>query len=235
VRVAIIGDIVHSRVARSNIYLLSKYGARIVLCGPASLLPSEMRQIAAAETSPPFDDFPLAILDKGSEIDLSVGTPKGLFQGAYLPASHSPVTWLFSGPSSNCGNVNGVPTFCGPKITALALDPVHGTLYFSYIPHESWPSGDDGAVESLPVGSLNATVVSLIPWITDLALVDVTMPGGGLEAACKIGVYLHGMAGDLAEADEGEIAMTAGDVAAHLGDAIMELTARRKVVNRQQE
>jgi NAD(P)H-hydrate epimerase len=49
------------------------------------------------------------------------------------------------------------------------------------------------------------------------------------EAACKLGVYLHGVAGDLAEADEGEVAMIAGDVAAHLGDAVMEVTARRKV------
>jgi NAD(P)H-hydrate epimerase len=55
------------------------------------------------------------------------------------------------------------------------------------------------------------------------------------EAACKIAVYLHGMAGDLAEADESEISMTAGDVAGHLGDAIMELTARRKVVGPQQD
>jgi NAD(P)H-hydrate epimerase len=52
------------------------------------------------------------------------------------------------------------------------------------------------------------------------------------EAACKLAVYLHGMAGDLAEADDGEIAMTAGDLAQHLGDAVMELTARRKVVDR---
>jgi NAD(P)H-hydrate epimerase len=52
------------------------------------------------------------------------------------------------------------------------------------------------------------------------------------EAACKLAVYLHGMAGDLAEADEGEVSMTAGDVAGHIGDAIMELTARRKVVDR---
>ena len=52
------------------------------------------------------------------------------------------------------------------------------------------------------------------------------------EAACKLAVYLHGMAGDLAEADEGEVAMTAGDVTGHLGDAMMELTARRKVVER---
>jgi len=49
------------------------------------------------------------------------------------------------------------------------------------------------------------------------------------EAACKLAVYLHGMAGDLTEADEGEVAMTAGDLAGHIGDAILELTARRKV------
>jgi NAD(P)H-hydrate epimerase len=52
------------------------------------------------------------------------------------------------------------------------------------------------------------------------------------EAACKLAVYLHGMAGDLAEADEGEVSMTAGDLAGHLSDAIMELTARRKVVEK---
>jgi NAD(P)H-hydrate epimerase len=52
------------------------------------------------------------------------------------------------------------------------------------------------------------------------------------EAACKLAAYLHGMAGDLAEADEGEIAMTSVDVASRLGDAVMELTARRKVVDR---
>src|ERR1700694_167628 len=45
-RVAIIGDIAHSRVARSNLHLLSKFGAEIVLCGPASLLPVELAQLA---------------------------------------------------------------------------------------------------------------------------------------------------------------------------------------------
>jgi NAD(P)H-hydrate epimerase len=54
------------------------------------------------------------------------------------------------------------------------------------------------------------------------------------EVACKLAVYLHGMAGDLAEADEGEVAMTSADVAGHLGDAILELTARRRVVDRSQ-
>lgn len=45
-RVAIIGDIVHSRVARSNIHLLAKFGADIVLCGPSPLLPETLREIA---------------------------------------------------------------------------------------------------------------------------------------------------------------------------------------------
>jgi aspartate carbamoyltransferase catalytic subunit len=44
-RVAIIGDIAHSRVARSNIYLLAKFGVDIVLCGPASLLPPQLKQL----------------------------------------------------------------------------------------------------------------------------------------------------------------------------------------------
>ena len=45
-RIAIIGDIAHSRVARSNVFLLSKFAVQTVLCGPAPLLPREMEQIA---------------------------------------------------------------------------------------------------------------------------------------------------------------------------------------------
>src|ERR1700730_8788007 len=45
-RVAIIGDIAHSRVARSNVHLLGKFGVEIVLCGPPSLLPAELEQLA---------------------------------------------------------------------------------------------------------------------------------------------------------------------------------------------
>ncbi|HEV2618884.1 MAG TPA: aspartate carbamoyltransferase catalytic subunit [Acidobacteriaceae bacterium] len=41
VTVVIAGDIRHSRVARSNAMLLPRLGARVVLCGPAELLPEE--------------------------------------------------------------------------------------------------------------------------------------------------------------------------------------------------
>jgi len=48
---------------------------------------------------------------------------------------------------------------------------------------------------------------------------------GDAEAACRLGVYVHGAAGDLAAGDEGQLAMTAQDLAVHLGDALLELTA----------
>src|SRR5437773_559400 len=41
--VTIIGDIVHSRVARSNIWGLTKLGAHVRLCGPATLIPQDMK------------------------------------------------------------------------------------------------------------------------------------------------------------------------------------------------
>jgi aspartate carbamoyltransferase catalytic subunit len=44
-KVAIIGDIEHSRVARSNIYGLSKMGARVFLAGPATMLPRNIEQM----------------------------------------------------------------------------------------------------------------------------------------------------------------------------------------------
>ena len=44
VKVAIIGDIMHSRVAQSNIYLLKKMGAEIIVCGPPTLIPKYMEE-----------------------------------------------------------------------------------------------------------------------------------------------------------------------------------------------
>jgi len=41
-KVAIIGDIAHSRVARSNIWALSKLGAEVTVCGPKTLIPRNM-------------------------------------------------------------------------------------------------------------------------------------------------------------------------------------------------
>jgi aspartate carbamoyltransferase catalytic subunit len=45
-QVVIIGDVYHSRVARSAIHLLSKFGAHVILCGPAEFLPDLTMSLA---------------------------------------------------------------------------------------------------------------------------------------------------------------------------------------------
>ncbi len=54
--VAICGDILHSRVARSNAILLTKLGATVRFCGPRTMMPVEPRAIANVEVAPRIDD-----------------------------------------------------------------------------------------------------------------------------------------------------------------------------------
>ena len=46
-KVAIVGDVLHSRVARSNLHLLTKMGAEVTLCAPPTLLPQEFSHLAS--------------------------------------------------------------------------------------------------------------------------------------------------------------------------------------------
>jgi len=48
-RVLILGDIKHSRVARSNIWALKKLGATVLICGPKTLLPNDALKIGVDE------------------------------------------------------------------------------------------------------------------------------------------------------------------------------------------
>src|SRR6186713_3502696 len=50
-KVAIIGDIMHSRVAQSNIYLLKKMGAEVTVCGPPTLIPKYIRESFGVEVN----------------------------------------------------------------------------------------------------------------------------------------------------------------------------------------
>jgi len=45
ITVALVGDISHSRVAMSNIYGLTKLGARVLVCGPSTLIPREIEKL----------------------------------------------------------------------------------------------------------------------------------------------------------------------------------------------
>jgi aspartate carbamoyltransferase catalytic subunit len=49
-RVAMIGDIFHSRVVRSDVHLLTKFGSKVVLCGPPELVPDVAATLAPGVT-----------------------------------------------------------------------------------------------------------------------------------------------------------------------------------------
>lgn len=55
-KLAIVGDIAHSRVARSNAELWTKLGANVTLCGPATLLPPELAEFAGVTLSTRLDE-----------------------------------------------------------------------------------------------------------------------------------------------------------------------------------
>ena len=48
--VSIVGDIAHSRVARSNIWALTKLGANVTVCGPKTMMPVEIEKMGARVT-----------------------------------------------------------------------------------------------------------------------------------------------------------------------------------------
>jgi len=50
-KVAIVGDLLHSRVLRSNIHLLTKMGADVWVCGPPTLFPTDIRRFGVTPTS----------------------------------------------------------------------------------------------------------------------------------------------------------------------------------------
>jgi aspartate carbamoyltransferase catalytic subunit len=61
-RIVIVGDVLHSRVARSNLWALSACGAEVVLCGPATLLPDAFADFVAA---PPPGQGPDPVPERG--------------------------------------------------------------------------------------------------------------------------------------------------------------------------
>ncbi len=54
-KVTIIGDIMHSRVARSNIWGLTKMGAKVTVCGPPTMMPAEVKSMGEGGVTVEYD------------------------------------------------------------------------------------------------------------------------------------------------------------------------------------
>jgi aspartate carbamoyltransferase catalytic subunit len=77
--VAICGDVLHSRVARSNIHLLSKLGAKVRLAAPRTLLPMAIEQLGCTA----FDRIEPAI--EGADVVMMLRIQRERLSGVYLP------------------------------------------------------------------------------------------------------------------------------------------------------
>lgn len=77
-RIAIVGDVTHSRVARSNIYGLSKMGASVTVAGPPTLMPPEIESLGCTATDKVDDAIRGADVVMGLRIQLE-RQKKGLF------------------------------------------------------------------------------------------------------------------------------------------------------------
>jgi len=79
-KVAIIGDLLHSRVLRSNIQLLTKMGAQVWVCGPPTLIPTDIRRFGVIATS----SVDEAVADADVVMLLRIQLER--MEGAYFPS-----------------------------------------------------------------------------------------------------------------------------------------------------
>jgi aspartate carbamoyltransferase catalytic subunit len=79
-RVAIVGDLLHSRVLRSNLYLLTKMGATVVACGPATLIPPGLEKLGV-EVTTRIDD---AVA--GADVVMMLRVQHERMHGLFLPS-----------------------------------------------------------------------------------------------------------------------------------------------------
>jgi aspartate carbamoyltransferase catalytic subunit len=79
-KVAIVGDLLHSRVLRSNIHLLTKMGAHVWVCGPPTLMPADISAFGVRATSAVED----AVRDADVIMLLRIQLER--MEGAYFPS-----------------------------------------------------------------------------------------------------------------------------------------------------
>ena len=83
-KLVIVGDIMHSRVARSNIWGFARMGARITLCGPPQLVPRELTQLPGTDGVIQIEpDFDLAVED--ADVVMVLRIQQERMGGVHLP------------------------------------------------------------------------------------------------------------------------------------------------------
>jgi aspartate carbamoyltransferase catalytic subunit len=129
VTVTIVGDILHSRVARSNMLLLPRLGARVLLCGPKELLPE-----IAAQSAPGLEierDFEAAL--KQSQAIMMLRIQAERLAGMRLDLAEYQAGYQLTGQRLAAHAPQAIvmhpgPIIRGMEITAGVADGVQSTI-----------------------------------------------------------------------------------------------------------
>jgi aspartate carbamoyltransferase catalytic subunit len=79
-RIAIVGDLLHSRVLRSNVLLLTKLGADVCLCGPPTLMPPGIERLGVRVSSSVNEAV------TGADVIMMLRIQQERMQGAFVPS-----------------------------------------------------------------------------------------------------------------------------------------------------
>ena len=117
--VTILGDILHSRVARSNLHLLGKFGCRFTLCGPAMWLPRELeclgypvRRVARVEEAL-----------EGADVIIVLRVQQERLHEPALPLEEYILLYQLTPKRLGLARPDALVLHPGPMIRGLEIDP----------------------------------------------------------------------------------------------------------------
>ena len=120
IRLTILGDILHSRVARSNLQLLSKFGCCFTLCGPAMWLPREFEQMGMRVKLTPRIDEAL----EGADAVIVLRVQEERMHEPSLPLAEYVLRYQLTPERLRRAKPNALVLHPGPMIRGLEIDPV---------------------------------------------------------------------------------------------------------------
>lgn len=118
-RITIIGDVLHSRVARSNLHLLGKFGCRFTLCGPAMWLPREFECLGAPVRRTPHIEEAL----DGAEVVIVLRVQQERLHEPALPLDEYILGYQLTPERLRCALPDALVLHPGPMIRGLEIDP----------------------------------------------------------------------------------------------------------------
>jgi aspartate carbamoyltransferase catalytic subunit len=116
-RVVIVGDVYHSRVARSNAELLSRFGADIVFCGPPDFVPEISASLAPGVTA--CHDLNIAL--QGADVVMALRVQKERLAGKHLSVEDYIANYQVTPQRMKLAKPDAILMHPGPVIRGMEL------------------------------------------------------------------------------------------------------------------